>query len=192
MVLPEASVALGSRPKPHKGLLGSNRQPWMVLGAIEQIIEHLPHTNTILEYGGGSSTVYWLEFSDSMVTTVEHHPGWCAEMRKAIKKEWRERWVLKEKPSRPKGKRRGSDGAFYDDYVAAGRGEWDMVVVDGRCRGACIEAAIPWVAPGGLLVVDNAERPKYAAAIAKVPSEWARTDHVCPCDTTIVFQRPTK
>ena len=39
---------------------------------------------------------------------------------------------------------------------------FDIVMVDGRARTACMEQALPKVRPGGgILILDNAERPRY-------------------------------
>ena len=51
--------------------------------------------------------------------------------------------------------------SFIDRFE---RGAFDLVVVDGRARASCIAHAIPRVRAGGWLLLDNAERRRYAAA----------------------------
>ncbi len=45
-------------------------------------------------------------------------------------------------------------------------GEFDLIVIDGRAREACLTAAIPHLADGGLIVYDNTHRKRYKRAIA--------------------------
>ncbi len=70
---------------------------------------------------------------------------------------------------------------------------FDIVLVDGRARPACLIHALPKVRRGGLLILDNAERPHYQQAIRQVTDAdvLAIEEHVTPaCDTlntTLVF-----
>jgi len=73
----------------------------------------------------------------------------------------------------------GWDPPVSDDARYAGRtfhryagaidefpdGHFDLIVVDGRARPACLAHARGKLASGGLLVVDNAERPYYSRAL---------------------------
>jgi predicted O-methyltransferase YrrM len=74
---------------------------------------------------------------------------------------------------------------------------FDVIVADGRARPACLRVAMPKLKPGGLLVLDNAERPWYARARAMVDAAgWKRKDHVGPGPynqsfwETVIWQRP--
>ena len=44
---------------------------------------------------------------------------------------------------------------------------FDLIVVDGRAREAAMRAAIPHLAPDGLIVFDNSHRKRYQEAIAE-------------------------
>ena len=62
----------------------------------------------------------------------------------------------------------GHRGLDFADYVAAINsidGHFDLVVVDGRAREACLEAAQGRLAPGGVVVFDNSRRRRYREAI---------------------------
>jgi hypothetical protein len=50
---------------------------------------------------------------------------------------------------------------------------FDLVLVDGRARVAAVRHAMPKVRPGGLLVLDDAERPRYREAIVSLDG-WTR------------------
>jgi hypothetical protein len=75
----------------------------------------------------------------------------------------------------------GFEGLDFSTYVAAvdqTSGPFDLIVVDGRARGACFERAISRLAPEGILVFDNVDRQRYRDAIAASPVpvdvEWTR------------------
>ena len=44
-------------------------------------------------------------------------------------------------------------------------GEFDLVVVDGRARVACLQHAAKRLAPGGIVLFDDTQRPRYRAGL---------------------------
>jgi hypothetical protein len=70
-------------------------------------------------------------------------------------------------PRAPSGKP-GYEDRDFARYVAAISdvgGRFDLIVIDGRSRTACLAAAIGHLAPGGLIVFDNSRRRRYRDAI---------------------------
>jgi predicted O-methyltransferase YrrM len=64
----------------------------------------------------------------------------------------------------------GDEDHDFGDYVATiddVGGTFDLIVVDGRARPACLAAAVGHLAPDGVLVFDNAAREHYAAELAR-------------------------
>lgn len=142
------------------------RLPWLPFRLVDELAEIVGPGTRVLEYGGGGSTLWFLD-RGATVVTVEHHAGWAARLRTLAGPE---RWTLLE--------RGAEDG--YAAYVAAVEdfpdGSFDVVLVDGRERARCVAAALPKVRPGGLLLVDDADRERYAAAIDG--TGWPRRDVV--------------
>lgn len=55
---------------------------------------------------------------------------------------------------------------------------FDYVAVDGRARVPCMRIALQMIKEdGGILLLDNSERPNYKAAIDMVPPHWKRVDY---------------
>lgn len=108
-----------------------------------------------------------------------------------------ERWTLRYRPTHPRdagGYVEGPQEEDASEYVAAGltaaeqQASFDLVVVDGRGRPACVARAMRLLKPsGGVLVVDNAERPLVGEALAGVPGHWLRFDAATSASTTAVF-----
>jgi hypothetical protein len=73
------------------------------------------------------------------------------------------------RPRVPSGKT-SHQGLDFADYVATidrVGGRFDLVVVDGRAREACLRASLPHLAADGLVVFDNSGRRRYRRAIAE-------------------------
>ena len=61
------------------------------------------------------------------------------------------------------------DFSRYVEQIDVVGGTFDLVVVDGRAREACLTAALPHLADNGLIVFDNSMRRRYRTAIASAP-----------------------
>jgi hypothetical protein len=71
-------------------------------------------------------------------------------------------------PSVPSAKE-GHGNLDFADYVAAidqVDGAFDLVVIDGRAREACLARAVPRIKPDGIILFDNSHRARYRDAIA--------------------------
>ncbi|MBW0254598.1 class I SAM-dependent methyltransferase [Cellulomonas sp. PS-H5] len=153
-------------------------QPWWTYDAIEAVERHLEALGgaaRVFEYGSGASSV-WLGRRATEVHSVEHHAGFAEVMRRVLAAaDLADTVTLHEvgpddgpEPRVPSG-RRGEEGRDYARYVEAidaVPGEFDLVVVDGRARVACLQAAARRLAPGGIVLFDDTQRPRYAAGIA--------------------------
>ncbi len=151
--------------------------PWWTYGAIREVEQRLAALGgraRVFEYGSGASTV-WLGRRGAEVHSVEHHPGFAEVMRRVLtqagltdKVELLE--VGAETATRPvtRSGRKGEDAVDYTAYARSIEqvgGRFDLIVVDGRARVACCAAARPFLAPGGIIVFDDSQRPRYRAGI---------------------------
>jgi hypothetical protein len=149
------------------------RVPWWPYEAAAWVLENLPAGSMVFEYGGGGSTM-WLEDHGATVTVVEHDPEWYGQLTRDVSAQTE----LVMKRAQPAGEI-GSDvsAGFFDGYVAAIDGQpeggLDLVIVDGRARVACVRAAMGKVKTGGLLLLDDSDRDRYAPAVRMLAS-WDR------------------
>lgn len=140
------------------------RTPWLPYRLVDELEARLQPGMRVFEYGGGGSTLWFLDRGLDVVT-VEHDATWSRILESRVDSS---SWTLLVEPL-------GADGAGYVDAISAYPDDhFDLVVVDGRYRSRCIGAALTKVQPGGLLVVDDVDRPRYAAALDSVA--WPRTD----------------
>lgn len=145
--------------------------------------------NRVFEYGSGGSTLYFAQKGVEVVS-VEHKEDWRKQVLKALKDRGLVTpQVVLARPTRKKterfapgdpdlfqtghGYKGKSNNMWFEDYVKVidrfPDKHFHLVFVDGRSRPACLKRAICKVRPGGILVLDNSERRRYAFAMKLVP-----------------------
>lgn len=171
---------------PHLGAwLGSLRflfaqleahQPWLSYEAIRYMDERLRPDSVVFEYGSGGSTLW---FADRVrhVTSIEHDPDWHARVVREAERAGitncsfvlREptRWTSSEGETGDKRSEYSSPRTpgNFEDYVRACEGfpdaTFDLVLVDGKTRSACLRHVASKVRLGGLLALDDSELPVF-------------------------------
>lgn len=152
--------------------------PWWSYAAIDAVeawISQRTRPIRVYEYGSGAST-FWLSRRADRVDSVEHHRGFGEMMARELAELDNVTLriiepVASEHPVIGSAKE-GYGGQDFSDYVASINGvdgEFDLVVVDGRARESCLAAALPRLAPDGLVVFDNSRRRRYQRAIESSP-----------------------
>jgi predicted O-methyltransferase YrrM len=160
------------------------RLPWLPFAVIDMLAEEVGRESRIFEYGGGGSTA-WFADRAGQVVTVEHDEAWHGALVAAMGDFDNVDLIWTEN---------------LEEYVATidsySEEPFDVIVVDGRERVACVERAMHRLKPGGLLILDDSARPKYARARSLMEG-WPRRDYFgfVPCkdqpgDTTI-WRRPS-
>jgi hypothetical protein len=188
---------IGKRPNEHTpDIMGTNEEPWMTRGSITFLYNYITkndkYTN-LLEYGCGSSTAYFLKVFNLNVTSIEHNKQWLLNVKNILPNIYLNKWKYYLRPSSVNGNCIGSgDDEYYDEYVNVvdSLDTFDIIIIDGRCRSKCINKTINKLNPGGLYVVDNAERPAYRNAINNIPKNWISHIFKTSVDTTIVWIKP--
>lgn len=157
------------------------RQPWISYPATEFLRSRLSGAQSVFEYGGGGSTLYFLDRGFN-VTTAEHNPEWFDRIKSLAPAAGQySRWagILRE-PINASSEVSESDPSDPDAYVSSGPRycgcsfrdyaraidsaadeSFDLVVVDGRARPSCVKHAVAKVKHQGYLLLDNTERPHY-------------------------------
>ena len=116
--------------------------PWFTYPAIEYLKRIDVAGWRVFEYGSGQSTLYWAGRGAS-VTSVEHNAAWFQEMKQQA-------------PANATVLHRTERDAYAN--AIAGRGSaFDIIVVDGVWRDTCADICIPFLAGGGVLILDNSD-----------------------------------
>ena len=155
-----------------------NAIPWVTFSAIEFLENYLKKDMKVFEFGGGGSTLFFAGRTKELVT-VEHDPEWFSALTAQMKTRTDIIWKSYLVPPEPAATG-GVDPSDPTHYVSSGQqyskktfrsyasvidqfpdDYFDLVVVDGRSRPSCTVHSLKKVKPGGLLLIDNADRQYY-------------------------------
>jgi hypothetical protein len=154
-----------------------DRVPWIVYGAFRYLRGKLAPGDKVFEYGAGGSTLYFLD-QGCELSTAEHDDTWLERVRAVIPRH--ARWTCHLEPPQEARDTGGVVGAYrsalpeyagktFERYVRSVAsypdGTFRAIFVDGRARSDALRESAPKVAAGGMIVLDNAERPRYRQAI---------------------------
>lgn len=149
--------------------------PWWTFSAIdavENFLAELQGQARVYEFGSGASTA-WLAKRCASVNTVEHDAPFAHAMSN-IYASYNNVSLRVVEPtpatstSKARSKRKGYTNNAFDDYVATidqVEGTFNLIIIDGRARVACLEKSIGRLAPNGMILFDNSNRTEYRAAI---------------------------
>ena len=169
-----------------------DRVPWITFEARDFIEARLKPEMKVFEYGTGGSTLFFADRVRSVVS-VENDATWAASLQQILSDENNSNVELRlaegspladnemARPEDPDFSHSGSrhynrfDFSPYvsviDEYPDA---TFDLVLVDGRARAACLHRAAPKVRPGGMLILDNSDRQYYTKNLGHELAEWER------------------
>lgn len=117
-----------------------------------------------LEWGAGGSTVYFPELLEAMAIyrwlSLEHDLEWFEKVLKETQvRELHTHLVLF-----PENDPHKQPMEQYVNYPFTTHARFDFVLVDGRKRRRCLITASKLLAPGGVVVLHDAEREYYHSA----------------------------
>lgn len=141
---------------------GGGPVPWMNYAAISALDSLVAPGSRVFEYGCGHSSV-WLAARAGSVHAVDHSRDWAdrvADMTSG-QSHVSVRWI----PCSGDALEAPPDDAYVNSPLAVAEvGGFDVVIVDGVARRSCLQVAGRCLADEGVVVLDDAERPAYAAA----------------------------
>lgn len=177
------------------------RKPWLVIEAIDALENILTPDMDVFEWGSGGSTLFFADHAGD-VYSVEHDLEWYRNVSSQIVESEFDCITYVYRPPETSPPENISGAADYTDnrpqyrsmyfksYVDEierfDNSTFDCVLVDGRARPSCIVKAIPRIVPGGLLIVDNSERPAYQSTLARL-SGWERNVFYGPALSSLPF-----
>jgi hypothetical protein len=163
--------------------------PWWTYPATAWLAITLRPDHRVFEFGSGNSTL-WLARRVAEVHSVEHDPDWARIVRA----------TLPDNAHLDLVETHGTDAdADADDPyltpLAAGSA-YDLVIVDGMGRNACVDAAITSLNDSGMILLDDADRLSYRPAHRALKAAgFGRLDFFGPkpgvghMSTTCLFSR---
>ena len=152
--------------------------PWLSKEAIEMLSDLLHDSDDCLEYGSGTSTA-WLGRRVSRIVSAEHDRGWFDRVQGQLRAAGVPTDAVRLLSLDPHARPEESPYVRLVDEFADG--ELTVCLVDGEHRTACMREAIPKLASGGLLVLDDAHgvldhptfSPHSRAGLGPLDGEWS-------------------
>lgn len=178
--------------------------PWWNFTATAEVSTFLnsrpnPH---VFEWGSGASTL-WLASRGAKVTSVESDPSWATRLVPLIPPNVTIVQAVPTAylgPHSARSKRMGFrhlDFSSYVNTIDQTPGFFDLIVIDGRAREACLAKALERVKSDGIIVFDNTNRLRYRKALKlysariSMKSFWGLTPILpWPSRTSIVKVAP--
>ena len=149
--------------------------PWWTYDAIEFVARHLkarPQAK-VFEFGSGASTV-WIAKRAGQVFSVEHDASWFPIVKQRLSHSPHVTLSLvgaddqSSQDPAYRSSKSSSNGLSFKAYATAiesAGGPFDLIVIDGRARAACLKHAVRHLATGGIIVFDNSSRSAYQTAL---------------------------
>lgn len=150
--------------------------PWLAPAAIEILDNLLQKDMTGFEYGSGNSTLF-LAARIRKLVSVEHDENWFKRVQGLLEENRitnvEYRLITADKNYTCKLPRNSyedytmpaTDAKSFHNYYTSIRAypdeSFDFILVDGRARVSCVHESLVKLKPGGLLILDNADRFRY-------------------------------
>ena len=140
-------------------------EPWLTEKSIqflENFLQNHPNAK-ILEFGSGASTI-WFAKRTSNLTSIEHSKTYFYQVRE----------IIQNTPECNRVDYRNIKRPYYFVCNILPKEAFDLILVDGRERVQCITHSIKLLKPGGVMMLDNAERRRYWKSF-ELMSNWKTT-----------------
>lgn len=135
--------------------------PWLTRESIQILSSCLSPEDQGFEWGSGRSTL-WLAGRIKHLWSIEHDRAWYERMKSQL-----HYGKFSNVDLRFLNLLGDGDSEYVRSISSLENESLDFVLVDGRLRVFCLNAALDKIKPGGLLVLDNAE--EYFPSSTKSP-----------------------
>ncbi len=146
-------------------------EPWLTEKAIAYLEKYLTQNPdaVILEFGSGASTLWFAERTPNLYS-IEHNEEYYHIVNGTLKEQKYHdvHYTLHPLP-------------YYCLCETLPDEFFDLILVDGRNRKGCIAHSLSKLKPGGILMLDNAERKQYHAVFPLMQSwKYISTEQTGP------------
>jgi hypothetical protein len=152
--------AIDSSGTPRSVKAATEPRPLWPDAFIDWLDPRLNRRMTAFEWGSGNGTL-WLSRRVASIVSVEHHVHWNAALRPILPDNSRLAYVSLAKLDKY--------AAVIDSFTR----KFDLVIVDGMVRDACIRRAVHHLAENGLLVLDNSDTEAFEGQAWLKSEGWA-------------------
>ncbi len=126
--------------------------PWIAYDAINVLGKLLSKKSRVLEFGSGMSTVWYAKVAGEVYSVEDNH-AWYEKVDATLKERQLNNihYDFAQTPT------------DYANFMADDTAGFDLIMVDGSYRSACIASAAKLLRPGGILYLDNSDKHSSSA-----------------------------
>lgn len=121
-----------------------NPLPWYTYPAIEYLLQFDYGDKNIFEYGCGYSSAFWASRAQT-VTSIEDNQSYFER--------WKNEFHMQNLEIRWR-----DEGKIYEQAIFEDETIYDVIVIDGKRREECAQAAVQKLADGGMIILDDSDR----------------------------------
>lgn len=159
----------GTRRKLNKFLGITQKDPYMKykeISIFKEVFRNLKPRKS-LEYGCGTSTIYYLEHLPKGADwySIEHHKGWFDKMQSQNAFDNLHLYLVELEKEEPTNLAEDTYVNYPEKFAP-----FDFILVDGIRREHCIQKAHELLSDDGLLVVHDSNRAQYHDLIKEFPN----------------------
>jgi precorrin-6B methylase 2 len=152
--------------------------PWWTYSSIKEIDTYLKNNKDSIafEYGSGASSV-WLAKRVKKLYSVEHDKEWFNIVKKYINNFANVNYKLVQPDIMLHShqylsiKEKGVSFYNYVNEINFINNKFDLIVIDGRARNACLKLALKKLKKGGIIIFDNCNRKRYKNDLVKLKNK---------------------
>jgi len=133
------------------------KKPWLVNEAVDFLETYLTDQMTMLEFGSGYSTL-WFQTKVKQIFSIEYNKQWYDDISKQASSNCNLIFVDAVETV-PNDETVPSYSYIVDQYEDE---FFDFILVDGRNRVDCFLKCDRVLKAGGVIMLDNSERPEYS------------------------------
>ncbi len=132
--------------------------PWLTPSAVLFLESYLKPADVGFEWGSGRSTVWFARRLGKLVSVEDRRQWYATVTGRLAKSQLSHRVDYQYIPCECQERDEPVEHPYASAARAMADGSLDFALVDGNIRAACMRAILPKIKPGGLLILDNAER----------------------------------
>lgn len=148
--------------------------PWWSPEAISICDRLVKPTDTILEFGSGRSTI-WLSSRCKNIISIENDESWYNNVKQQLTN-----LNLTHKAKLIYAALNKNESVENQTYLAPIKtiqpSSLDVVIVDGKVRSYCTRLSMPLLKPGGVLIIDDADRFFVDKKLNNIPNDSFQAD----------------
>lgn len=132
-----------------------NPIPWFTYPAIEFLGDRLNKEMIVFEFGSGNSTLFLAERVRE-IYSVEHNKEWFDKVFMSLPSNSYLHFVESATPK------------SYLNPIQTSHKKYHIILIDGIFRNECLIESLNYLTEGGIIILDDSERPEYSSGINRV------------------------